>query len=70
MIHTSHTRSHKTAPTRTTPRRVLNGPARRRHEPDLSDAVVAAYIHDISARSEPPSAVSARALGLTPSPRR
>lgn len=54
MTNTNRTRPHNAAPTRTTPRRVLPGPARRRQGSDFSDAVVAAYIHDISARSAPP----------------
>jgi hypothetical protein len=45
MTHANHPR------TRHTPQSI---PARRRHAASFSDAVVAAYIHEISARHRPP----------------
>ena len=53
MTHTNRTRPHTTTAERPSPARAAGNAARRRHASDFSDAVVAAYVHELSVRARP-----------------
>ena len=56
MIDTTKRRERRTTPNHAGPRRARASSARRRHRASFSDAVVAAYIHELRHASRPKSA--------------